>query len=230
MTGIGCHGKMADYLNINSVYALHGRAIPVAEGVKMGNGDLQVVCCVGDGDTYNEGISHLLHAAKRNSDITVLVHDNRVFALTVNQPTLTSPKGFVSTTTPKGKKEEALNPLEVMLSVGATFVARSFAGKPEHLERIILEGMRHPGFSFIEILQPCVAWYSTMEIYNERAYEMEKEFLPLAEAKEKAQEWDYNNGERIPLGIFYKKEKEVFDKQLEKSFFVDTEKILEKSK
>jgi 2-oxoglutarate ferredoxin oxidoreductase subunit beta len=206
VSGVGCHGKMADYLNVNSFYSLHGRAIASGQGVKMGNEELNVICSVGDGDAYEEGMAHLIHAAKRDADITVVVHNNRVFALTINQATSTSPKGFISNTTPQGKTEDAINPLKIMLAVGAGFVARGYVGKIDHLSRIIKQGVEHKGFSFIEVLQPCVAWHNTFADYNERVYEMEKEFLPLEEAEEKAKEWDYNNMEsKIPLGVFYKK-------------------------
>lgn len=230
VTGIGCHGKMADYLNVNTFYSLHGRAIPSAVGVKIGNEELEVVCCVGDGDAYSEGIAHLVHAAKRNSNITVLVHDNHAFSLTVKQATSTSPKGFKGSTTPKGSIEDPINPLEMMLSTGATFVARGYAGKIEHLKNLILQGINHQGFSFIEILQPCIAWYNTYPDYNERVYEMEEEDLSLESAREKAREWDYNNEAKIALGVFYKKEKQTLEEQMAKVSQVDTKELLEKSK
>ena len=94
VTGIGCHAKMADYLNINTFYTLHGRTIPVATGIKLGNPRLTVICCTGDGDSYAEGLDHLIFAAKRNIDITVIVHNNRVYGLTTGQYTPTSPLGF----------------------------------------------------------------------------------------------------------------------------------------
>ncbi len=231
VSGIGCHGKMADYLNINSFYSLHGRAIAAGAGIKLGNEELDVICSVGDGDAYSEGIAHLLHAARRNSNITVIVHDNHVFSLTVKQRTATSPQGFPGSTTPKGSVERPINPLELMLSMGASFVARGYSGKPQHLTRLILEGVKHQGFSFIEVLQPCVAWYNTYQSYNQRVYEMENEFLFMEDAREKAKEWDYNNSEaKIPLGIFYKEEKETFEEQTGRSFFVDLESVLERTK
>ena len=230
VSGIGCHGKMADYVNMNSFYSLHGRAIPSAVGIKMGNKELDVICSVGDGDAYSEGIAHLIHAAKRNSDITVLVHDNHVFSLTVKQVTSTTPKGFPGSTTPKGNPDDPINPLEMMLSVGATFVARGYAGKPDHLTKLILEGVRHKGFSFIEILQPCVAWYNTYPDYNERTYEMEEEYFSLEKAKEKVREWDYSNKNNISLGVFYREEKETFDEKVGEIFPVNTQEILERSK
>jgi 2-oxoglutarate/2-oxoacid ferredoxin oxidoreductase subunit beta len=229
VTGIGCHGKMSDYLDVNTFYSLHGRAIPTAVGVKIGNEDLNVICCVGDGDAYSEGIAHLIHAAKKNSNITVIVHDNHAFSLTVKQATATSPRGFVGTTTPKGSNEDPINPLEMMLSVGATFVARGYAGKLEHLEDLILEGVKHQGFSFIEVLQPCVAWYNTYSDYNERVYETEGNFS-YDEALQKIREWDYSSKERIALGVFYKKEKETLERKMGEVFEVNIEELLEKSK
>ena len=149
VTGIGCHGKMADYLNMNSFYSLHGRAITTATGVKIANNNLDVICCVGDGDTYNEGIAHLIHAARRNVNITVIVHDNHVFSLTVKQATATSPRGFVGTSTPQGSPDDPINPILMMLSIGTSFVARGYTGNVNHLSGIISEGIKHNGFSFI---------------------------------------------------------------------------------
>ncbi len=230
VTGIGCHGKMGDYLNMNSFYSLHGRAIPTATGVKVANGDLDVLCCVGDGDTYNEGIAHLIHAARRNVNITVIVHDNHVFSLTVKQATATSPRGFIGTSTPQGNPDDPINPLLMMLSIGTSFVARGYTGKVDHLAQIISEGIKHNGFSFIEVLQPCVAWHNTYPDYNERTYEMEKRDLTLKEAVEKAEEWDYSNDSKIPLGVFYKKEKPTLDGQLGDIFKPDMSSFLEESK
>lgn len=230
VSGIGCHGKMFDYMNLNGVYALHGRTIPIGTGIKIGNRDLNVVCMVGDGDTYDEGMSHFIHAAKRNSDITVIVHDNRVFALTVNQPTATSPKGYIGSTSPNGTTEEPINPLDVSLTLGATFVARGYSGKPQHLKRLISEGMKHKGFSFIEVLQPCVAWHNTYSEYNERCYEMEEENFTLEQAKGKAREWNYNNDSQIPLGIFYKINKPTNEEQLKDIHPVNIDELLEECK
>ncbi|MDD5418431.1 MAG: thiamine pyrophosphate-dependent enzyme, partial [Methanomicrobiaceae archaeon] len=120
VTGIGCHGKIADYFNINTYYAIHGRAIPVAAGIKVANPDLKVICHVGDGDAYAEGLDHLVFAAKRNADITVIVHDNRVYGLTTGQYTPTSPAGFKGRSTPEGVPGHPINPLELMLASGAT--------------------------------------------------------------------------------------------------------------
>lgn len=224
VAGIGCHGKIADYMNVDSFCSLHGRAIAAAEGVKIANKDLNVVCCVGDGDTYNEGVEHFIHAAKRNIDITVLVHDNRAFALTARQFTATSPEGFKTGSSPYGNTEHPINPMQLAFASNATFVARGYSGKTEHLAHLIREGVEHKGFSFIEILQPCVAWFNTFPLYNEKVYEVEGPF-EMEKAREVASEWDYNEDSPIAVGLFYKEEKPVFSVGERKK--AEVEKILE---
>ncbi len=211
--GIGCHGKIIDYLNVSSFYGLHGRPVITATGIKIGNPELKVIAFTGDGDSLNEGISHLIHAAKRNSDITVVLHQNRNFALTVKQFTASSPKGFISNSSPSGNIEEPLNPLSLVYSAGATFIARGFSGNVDHLEKIILQGVQHKGFSFIEVLQPCVAWFDTYDDYRKNTYIFENTpKRPL----EKINEWDYESDGKIPLGVFHKEEKESFEESLKK--------------
>ena len=209
--GIGCHGKIVDYLNLNSFYGLHGRCLSTAQGIKLANPNLKVIAFVGDGDIYNEGISHLIHGAKRNSDITVLVHDNRNFALTVSQFTATSPKGFKGSSTPKGSVEEPFNPLDLMLTSGATFLARGYALKIDHLKDLIKKAILHKGFSFLEVLQPCITFFDNRKFYQERIYEIKGPFSK-EEAREKISEWDYkNDSSKIPIGLFYQVEKPTFE-------------------
>jgi len=209
--GIGCHGKIVDYLNLNSFYGLHGRCLSTAQGIKLANPNLKVIAFVGDGDIYNEGISHLIHGAKRNSDITVLVHDNRNFALTVSQFTATSPKGFKGSSTPKGSVEEPFNPLDLMLTSGATFLARGYALKIDHLKDLIKKAILHKGFSFLEVLQPCLTFFDNRKFYQERIYEIKGPFSK-EEAREKISEWDYkNDSSKIPIGLFYQVEKPTFE-------------------
>jgi len=214
VAGIGCHAKIVDYININTFYGLHGRTIPVAEGIKIANPELKVICSSGDADSYNEGICHLIHAARRNTNITVIIHDNHNFALTVKQYTATSPKGFKGSSTPSGSVELPINPLRLMLGSGATFVARGYAAKIDHLADLVERGVKHKGFSFIEVLQPCVAWFNTFEKYNERVYEYEPEKkLTRDEALCVVGEWDYNNGDKIPVGLFYQEDRPSFDEE-----------------
>ncbi len=209
VSGIGCHGKIADYLAINSFYALHGRGIAVATGIKIANPKLKVIVCAGDGDAYNEGISHLIHATKRNLPFTVLVHNNRTFALTTGQFTATSPLGFRGKSTPSGSLERPLNPLKLVLSSGGKFVARSYAGNVVHLQKIISKAVCFPGFAFVDVLQSCISFFNTYEDYQKRIYEMEEKDLDsVLKAWEKADEWNYEDGRgKIPIGIFYQSEK-----------------------
>ncbi len=224
VSGIGCHGKIVDYMNMNTFCALHGRAIASAEGVKVGDSSLNVICCVGDGDTYCEGVEHFIHAAKRNANITVLVHDNRNFALTARQFTATTPRGFKGGSTPRGSTERPFNPMELALVSGASFIARGYSSKTEHLTDLILKGVNHRGFSFIEVLQPCVAWFNTLSLYNEKVYEVEGPFSK-EETKKVIGEWDYENDSPIAIGLFYKEERPVFEDTIKRDT-VNIEEIL----
>lgn len=207
VTGIGCHGKMADYLGINSFYAIHGRTIPVATGIALANPDLRVICCAGDGDCYGEGLEHLVFAAKRNVDITLIVHDNRVYGLTTGQYTPTSPLGFPGRSTPGGSPEYPLNPLALMVATGATFVARGYSRRLPQLRQLIRDGLSHRGLSFLEILQVCASFFNQTAYYDEHAYDLDPSEFPTRDvdrALRVAREWDYSTDSRIPLGALYR--------------------------
>lgn len=213
--GIGCHGKITDYLNVNSFTALHGRVIPTMTGIKCANPNLTVIGMSGDGDSYSEGLEHLIHAARRNSDIKLFIHDNQVFALTTGQASAMSPKGFKGKTTPFGSMEEPFEPFSVLLSAGATFVARSFAGDIAGTKRVIEAAIRHKGFSFVEILQPCITFFDTRDYFKERVFWREGAVGNPAKNTDEAIKLSRRDGERIPLGIFYNMEKPTYEsKQL----------------
>jgi len=212
VSGIGCHAKIADYLNINSFYALHGRAIPVATGIKLANPRLTVICCAGDGDTYAEGLDHLIFAAKRNIDITLVVHNNRVYGLTTGQYTPTSPLGFAGKSTPQGTVEYPLNPVELVLASGATYVARGYTKKMALLHQLIAGGIAHKGFAFIDVLQICATFFNMTDLYNQRVYELSGHDPTSFEAAcAKVREWDYNSDAPIALGTLYKRDLPTFD-------------------
>ncbi|NYT01150.1 MAG: 2-oxoacid:ferredoxin oxidoreductase subunit beta, partial [Methanosarcinales archaeon] len=173
VSGIGCHAKIADYLNVNSFYSIHGRVLPVATGIKLANPDLTVIGFAGDGDCYAEGLDHLIFAAKRNVDITLIVHDNRVYGLTTGQYTPTSPLGFQGRSTPSGSGELPINPLELVLSSGATFVSRGYSHGIELLKSLFREAIMHRGFSFVDVLQVCATFYNMYAYYNQRVYELD---------------------------------------------------------
>jgi len=218
VSGIGCHAKIVDYINMNSFYSIHGRTLPVAEGIKLANKDLKVICFAGDGDAYGEGLEHLIFAAKRNIDITMIVHNNRVYGLTTGQYTPTSPLGFKGRSTPQGTKELPLNPLELMLASRATFLARGTSHGIELLKRIFKEAMAHKGFSLVDTLQVCVTYYNMYEYYDKRVYELKGHNAEdYNEALGKVREWDYNTDAKIALGVFYKKISPTFEEKFLKA-------------
>lgn len=173
VTGIGQHGKIFDYLNLSGFYGLHGRSVATAQGIKLANPRLKVVVFVGDGDTYGEGLSHVVFAAKRNADITVIVHNNGAYGLTTGQATPTSAKGFRGPSTPRGSVEEPFNPLSLMLSAGATFVARGYSARLDHLVGLFVRAISHEGFSLVDVLQPCVTFNNTYDLYNATVTELD---------------------------------------------------------
>ncbi|MBU0629633.1 MAG: 2-oxoacid:ferredoxin oxidoreductase subunit beta [Candidatus Margulisbacteria bacterium] len=212
VSGIGQHAKIVDYLKVNSFYSLHGRAVAAAEGIKLANPKLKVIVFVGDGDSYGEGLEHLIFAAKRNIDLTVVVHDNRVYALTTGQYTPTSPLGYKGRSTPTGTHEHPLNPLELLLAAGATYLARGYNARTEQLKGLIKEAILHPGFALIDLLQVCVTFYNQYDHYNQRVYELTGHNpADYNEALSKIKEWDYNSDAKIALGKFYQVERSTFD-------------------
>ncbi len=213
VTGIGCHAKIYDYINVNAFYSIHGRTLPTATGIKIVNRNLKVIAFAGDGDQYNEGIAHLIHAAKRNSDVKLFVHDNGVFALTTGQFTATTKEGKVTPTSLKGNIEEPLNPLAVALASNASFVARAFAGDVEKTKEIMKEAIMHKGFAIVDILQPCLIFNNFYEEVNKRKVYLEKPLKSKEEAYKKIVD-----EEKIYLGIFYKEERETFEEKINLDF------------
>ncbi|HEY7061927.1 MAG TPA: 2-oxoacid:ferredoxin oxidoreductase subunit beta, partial [Chloroflexota bacterium] len=169
VSGIGCGSKLPHYIRANGFNILHGRALPVAQGLKLANHDLNVIVTTGDGDGYGIGMGHLVHSMRRNLDIVHIVENNQTYGLTKGQYSPTSDKGYVTTTSPDGAIETAVNPMTIALAAGATFIARGFASEPKHLAKLIADGIQHKGYSLIDVLQPCVtynkintnAWYKS---------------------------------------------------------------------
>src|SRR3989338_5688044 len=204
VSGIGQAAKLPHYLFGNVFNGLHGRAIPAATGIKLANRNLAVVVTSGDGDIYGEGGNHLIHAIRRNIDITVIVHNNQVYALTKGQASPTSDLGFVTRVQPHGVIDAPVHPLSLAIALEAGFVARSFAGDKEHLSLMIQEGIKHKGFSLIDVLQWCVTFNKKNNFlwYKQRAYKLGPEYEPSDKVKafEKSLEW----GDKIPIGIIYR--------------------------
>jgi 2-oxoglutarate ferredoxin oxidoreductase subunit beta len=206
--GVGCHGNMYDWMNMYGFVGLHGRTLPVAQGIKLANHTLPVIVVSGDGDGLGEGGNHFLHAAKRNPDITVILHDNQLYSLTTGQASPTAKPGFKTKSTPKGVFDAPVNPLLLSIASGATFVARAFSGNIPHLTGLMVEAVNHKGFAVLDVMQPCVTFDKehTYDWFRQHLYQLETEgYVPdnKLKAMERAMEW----GDRIPYGVFYKEQK-----------------------
>jgi len=202
--GVGCHGNMRDWMHVYGVQGLHGRAIPLAQGIKLANSNLHVIVVSGDGDCLGEGGNHFIHAAKRNPNITVLVHNNEVYALTTGQASPTAQIGFLTKSTPTGVVDPPFNPSTLSILSGGTFAARGFSGDIAGLTDLIGLAISHKGFSVVDVLQPCVTFdkVHTYEWYRSRVQKVninsEKLHDRLA-AIEIARRW----GDKIPIGVFF---------------------------
>nr|WP_321514236.1 2-oxoacid:ferredoxin oxidoreductase subunit beta [uncultured Pseudodesulfovibrio sp.] len=211
-SGIGQAAKMPHYLNCHMFNGLHGRSLPVAQGMKMANPEMKVICVSGDGCTYGEGGNHFLAAIRRNLDITMLVHNNQIYGLTKGQASPTTGRGHVTKAQPKGAQSEGFNPVSTAVAMKASFVARAFSGEPDHLASMITQAVNHTGFSLVDILQPCVSFnkVNTFAWYKERTYFMEDhDATNWGAAMEKSDEFN----ERIPLGVLYRNDRPVFPVQ-----------------
>lgn len=206
VSGIGQAGKLPHYLKCNTFNGLHGRTLPVATGLKLANHKMTVLAVAGDGDCYGEGGNHLLHALRRNCNITLFVHNNQVYALTKGQASPTTAAGTITKTQPFGALSEQLNPLALAIALDCGFVARAFAGADglPQLQKIMVEAVKHEGFALVDILQNCVSFnrVNTFHWYKERVYHLEEGYDPSdrIEAFRRSLEW----GEKIPTGIFYR--------------------------
>lgn len=211
VTGIGCHGRFPNYFLSYGFHGLHGRVIPVASGIKIVNPRLKVIGLSGDGDAYSIGLNHLLQAARRNVGLLIIVVNNRVFALTQGQASPTSPRGFISISTPFGTVEPPLDGLKLALGAGATFIARGFSGEADHLAFLIESGLKHRGFALIDVLSPCVT-------YNRvNTYEWYKKHIEILNQKDSfpadlSLAWNWLNREdKFVLGVLYAREEETLE-------------------
>lgn len=165
VSGIGCSGRISGYINSYGFHGIHGRALPIAQGLKMANRNLNVIASGGDGDGFAIGMGHTIHALRRNIDITYVVMDNQIYGLTKGQTSPRSAAGFITKSTPGGAIEPSLKPLEVALTAGATFVAQGFSTDIKELTALIEAGIQHKGFSFINVFSPCVT-YNKVNTYE----------------------------------------------------------------
>ena len=212
VTGIGCHGRLNNHFKSYGFHALHGRTLPVASGVKLSNPTLPVIGISGDGDAYSIGLGHFIHALRRNINLTYLVVDNRLYALTQGQTSPTSPMGYVSVSAPYGTREFPLDGPRLALASGGTFIARGFSGDPKQLSSLIEKGMTHRGFSFIEVLSPCVTHNKviTTQWFRENITQVDED--PKYDPKKRTHVWKKLSSEgKIPVGLIYIEDKPSYE-------------------
>jgi 2-oxoglutarate ferredoxin oxidoreductase subunit beta len=166
VSGIGCAGRYPFFTDTYGFHSVHGRALPTATGVKLANPSLTVYVVGGDGDGLAIGGGHLPHVARRDVDINYLLFDNSIYGLTKGQPSPSSPAGTKSKASPEGSAEAPLNASLLALSYGASFVARLYAGHPEAITEALMQGTRHPGFSFFHIYTSCVTFDRSFKTWN----------------------------------------------------------------
>jgi len=207
ISGIGCSSNLPGYISTYGMHTLHGRALAVATGVKLANHELTVVVTGGDGDGFGIGGNHFIHTMRRNVDLLYLAMDNQIYGLTTGQVSPTSAIGMKTKSTPFGSVEGPINPIALALAAGATFVARGFSGEQKHLTELIKQGLKHKGFSFIDVFSPCVTYNhdNTYPWFKQRVKKLEEDpgydSTNLHQAFEKAQLW----GEEIPIGKFFQR-------------------------
>lgn len=210
VSGIGQAAKMPHYIKANFFNGLHGRALPAAAAAKIANRELTVIVTTGDGDCYGEGGNHFIHNIRRNVDMTVIVHDNQVYGLTKGQASPTTEQGVKTKVQPGGVILAPFPPLEAALALGCGFVARGYALEREHLADLILAGIRHKGFSLVDVLQPCVSFnkLNTFEWYSKRVYKLGAEHDPA----DKAAALALADGRGLlPLGVLYEQARPSYE-------------------
>lgn len=204
-SGIGCGSKLPHYMWANEFNSLHGRPVPVATGIRLAAPNkFTVISVSGDGDSYGIGVGHLIHTARRNVNMVQVVENNQIYALTKGQYSPTSQPGLVTTTSPEGSIEAALNGLGTAIMAGASFVARGFSGDPRGMADLLARAIEHPGYALVEILQDCVIYnrLNTTKWYRERIYDLQEEDHDTSDMRtaiDRSMEW----GDRIPTGILF---------------------------
>ena len=208
ISGIGCSSNFPGFIETYGLHSLHGRSLPVATGVKMANHALTVLVTGGDGDGFGIGCGHFVHTMRRNIDLTYLVLDNQIYGLTTGQTSPTSRIGAKTKSMPYGNIETPLNPLSLALAAGATFVGRGFTGDQKHLTTLIRQAIEHKGFSFLDIMSPCVTYNhdNTVQWFRPRVKRLEDnpdyDSSDWQLAMEKSLLWD----DEIPIGCFFKRD------------------------
>lgn len=215
ISGIGCSSRLPGYLNTYGFNTIHGRALPIACGLKIARPDLKVVTVGGDGDGFSIGGGHLAHVVRRNVDITYVVMDNNIYGLTKGQLSPTTPCGDISSTSVYGSIDMPIYPLRFMLGYRASFVAQATPLDPKHLSKTLLAAMNHRGFSFVNVLSPCVTYRGkeTYQHIKDRMYYIDQ--LPDYDPEDDQKAWKaISDPAKYTLGIIYQKPVPAYDEKL----------------
>ena len=206
ISGIGCSSNLPGFINTYGMHTLHGRALAVGTGVKLGNHELKVICVGGDGDGYGIGGNHFLHTMRRNVDLTYIVMDNQIYGLTTGQTSPTSVKGMKTKSTPYGSVENPVNPIPLAMVGGASYVARGFSGKQKHLVELLKGAIQHKGFALVDVFSPCVTYNkdNTYQWFNPRVKILEEQGHDATDFH-RALDQGYKWGDEIPIGLFWKR-------------------------
>ena len=212
VSGIGCSSNLPHFLSSYGFHGVHGRSLPVAEGIRWANHGLTVIATGGDGDGYGIGAGHFVHTMRRNVDLTYVTMNNEIYGLTTGQASPTSMLGHKTKSTPFGVIENPLDPIAVALACGATYVARGFSGDVKQLTDLIAGGIQHKGFALVDTFSPCVTYnkINTFDFFRQRIYKLDAaghDPSNLVAAWERSLEW----GDKIPTGLFYKTERSTYE-------------------
>ena len=215
VSGIGCSSRFPFFMNTYGMHTLHGRALPVATGVKTANPALTVVAVGGDGDGFAIGGGHVPHAARRNVNITYLLFDNGIYGLTKGQTSPTSATGFRTTTSPYDNMDRPINPLMTVLSAGASWVGQSYAGRPEHLRKMVAAALAHRGFSYLHIISPCVTFDKTHRTYVNLGTKVRELPADHDTTDRLAALREAMNDSTPALGLYFKEDRPTLDDNLD---------------
>jgi 2-oxoglutarate/2-oxoacid ferredoxin oxidoreductase subunit beta len=212
VSGIGCSSNLPHFLSSYGFHGIHGRSLPVAEGIRWANHGLTVIGTGGDGDGFGIGAGHFVHAMRRNVDLTYVTMDNQIYGLTTGQASPTSTMGQKTKSTPNGVIENPIDPVALALASGATYVARGFSGDVKHLADLVANGIQHKGFAFVDVFSPCVTYnkINTFDFFRQRVYKLESAGhnpTDIVAAWQRSLEW----GDKIPIGLFYKADRPTYE-------------------
>lgn len=200
ISGIGCSSRLPAYTECYGFHGIHGRALPLATGLKLARPELTVIVASGDGDAFSIGGNHFLHACRRNVDLTCIVMDNEVYGMTKGQPSPTTGPDWHSKLMPEGTGINPLRPLAVALASGAGFIARGFSGDPNGVAKLLVEAIQYPGFSLVQILSPCVTYRPEERHWKQQVHAIGME--PTTNPVEAGQRLFADDG--LSTGVFYR--------------------------